>query len=41
MKLKKIIKNLLALSLIFGFTVFSDTGLIYADSSLESEFKSL
>ena len=40
MKLKKIIKNLLALSLIFGFTVFSDTGLIYADSSLESEFKS-
>ena len=40
MKLKKIIKNLLALSLIFGFTAFSETGLIYADSNLESEFKS-
>ena len=40
MKLKKVIKNLLVLSLIFGFTAFSKNNLIYADSSLESEFKS-
>ena len=40
MKLKKVIKNLLVLSLIFGFTAFSKNNLIYADSNLENEFKS-
>ena len=40
MKLNKIIKNLLALSLICGFTIFSHTSLMYADSKLEQEFKS-
>lgn len=39
MKLKNVIKNLLVLSLIFGFTAFSKNNLIYADSNLESEFK--
>ena len=39
MKLNKIIKNLLTLSLILGFTIFYKSGVIYADSSLENEFK--
>ena len=40
MRLKRVIKNLLVLSLIFGFTSFSKDNLIYADHNLESEFKS-
>jgi len=39
MKLKNITKNLLVLSLIFGFTVLPKNNMIYADSNLESEFK--
>ena len=39
MKLKNITKNLLVLSLIFGFTVLPKNNLIYADRNLESEFK--
>ena len=40
MRLKRSIKNLVVLSLIFGFTTFSKGNLIYAQHNLESEFKS-